>query len=218
MKGLIFTLPAAKKRRIEKADIHYYISRYGVYCFLSLFLLVGMIIGAVMARNADKNLLDSLDFIFATNFESRAEQSIMVTFAASMTSCFLFFIGEVLSGLSAWGIIGLPVIILFRGMGVGLCSGYLYGNYGFKGIGFYLLVMLPGVLISTVALLAQGKESINFSRSIWSKLCKKETHLKSSEPVLSKYLINSSYVLIATAIAALVDSLLSTFFSGFFSF
>lgn len=221
MKGIVFTLPNAG-RSAKKADLRYYIRRYGKISLLAAVLLIGMIVGALTAKQAEKSVLDSLDFLFVTNFESRAEQTVFVTFSASLTSYFLFFAAIFLCGLSAWAIVGVPVILFFKGMGLGLCAGYLYQTYGFNGVGFYLLVMLVGVMISSIALLMQGKEAIGFSKSIWRMLRKNNPSYTSIQKAhtypLFTYLINNSYILIAVAISALVDALLSVMFAGAFQF
>lgn len=216
MKGLILKLPVSKSR--NTLDFRGFLKRYGALCFLTSFFLIGLVIGAFFARDADKAFLNSLDFIFATDFESRSEQTIFITFAASMTSSFIFFIAEIFSALSAWGAVSLPLILCFKGVGVGISAGYLYKAYGLQGIGFYMLVMLPGVIILTISLILQARQSLRFSVSVWMKLCKNKTHLRSAEPVLSQFLINSCYMLLGVAIASLTDALTSTFFAGMFSF
>lgn len=216
MKGLILTFPVSKSRKIPNFKELY--KKYAVLCFLTGSFFIGLILGAFFARDADKSLLSSLDFIFATDFESRSKQTIFITFAASMTSSFIFFMSEILSALSAWGAVSLPLILWFKGMGVGISAGYLYKTYGLQGIGFYMLVMLPGVIILTIVLILQARRSLQFSVSVWSRLCKRKTHLRSSEPVLSQFLINSCYMLLGVAIASLTDALTSTFFAGLFSF
>ncbi|HHZ06235.1 MAG TPA: hypothetical protein GX401_05550 [Clostridiales bacterium] len=218
MKGLIFRFPAVKRKSLSKSDVLYYFRRYGLVGFLVASLLAGLVTGAIIAKNADVNLMKSLDFIFVTDFQAKLNQSIFITFAAAMTSYFIFFITEFLLGLSAWGAVGVPIVIFFKGMGIGLSSGYLYNAKGLQGVGFYLLVMLLGVVASSVALVAQGKGAVSFANSIWYKLYNKKSSAVASEPVITKYLVDSSYVLIGIAIAALVDALLTTFFSGLFNF
>lgn len=217
MKGLVFTLPRSKKGK-TKSDLLYYVKRYGKVGIFAFCLLLGMIIGALMARNADRDFLNGLDFIFVTNFESRAEQTIFMIFAASLTSYFLFFVSTLFIGLSTWGALGVPVLILFKGLGVGLSAGYLYQTYALQGFGFYLLIMLPGVLISSIALIVQGREAFDFSKSIWHMVLRSKKRRPEQEINFVQYLIANSYILIVVAIAALVDSLLSTFFSGVFHF
>lgn len=106
-----------------------------------------------------------------------------------------------------------------KGFGIGLCAGYLYGTYQLQGVGFYLLVMLPGAFLSSIAMLLQGKEAFYFSKSILTALLPKRLKGKQSPPPnFTKYLVASSYILILAALAAALDVLTSLCFSGVFSF
>jgi stage II sporulation protein M len=111
---------------------------------LSLLLLAGLAVGAVFARNSGADLLERLDFLFAGNFKARATASFLSIFSASFASAFLFIFACFLCGLSMWGIFFIPFILFFRGLGLGLTSGYLYAVYGGIGILFNLVVILPG--------------------------------------------------------------------------
>lgn len=64
---------------------------------------VGTVFGALSAADADEQMLNSLDFLFITNFKARISQSLFLTFAASLTSYFIFYIGQFLLGMCAWG-------------------------------------------------------------------------------------------------------------------
>lgn len=218
MKGMILRFPQFKRKRISITDLRYCIKRYGVIIFLTLFLTAGAVWGAVVARTADQEFMNSLNFIFVTDFTAGADQSIFVTFAAALTSYFIFFFVMLLLGLSAWGMAGVPAVLFFKGMGIGLCGGYLYAVYGLQGAGFYLLIMIPGTIISCVALLAQGKEATAFAVAVWHSLRKSSSYGAAKGISLYSYISGSSYILIGTAIAALTDAIMSAAFSGLFSF
>ena len=61
-----------------------------VLVLFSLALIGGMMFGAIFARNAGMTALDKLDFLFYSNFKTRAVQSITSVFAASFSSSFIF--------------------------------------------------------------------------------------------------------------------------------
>lgn len=163
MKGVVLSIPNAG---IKKTDVTYYLKRYGVLIFLGLALVIGMVFGSLSAGQADEQMVKSLDFLFITNFKARLEQTLFLTFAASLTSYFIFYLIQFLLGLTAWGTVIMPIASFFKGFGTGLCAGYLCGAYGLQGLGFYLLMMLPGAFLSSVALLLQGKEAFYFSKTI----------------------------------------------------
>lgn len=216
MKGVVLSIPNAG---IKKTDMVYYFKRYGVLIFLGLALVLGMIFGAVSAGQANEQMLKNLDFLFITNFKQRLEQSLFLTFAASLTSYFIFFLAQFLLGLAAWGTVLLPVTTFFKGFGTGLCAGYLCGAYGLEGVGFYLLLMLPGAFLSSVAMLLQGKEAFYFSKALLYTLLPDRVKSKQANPPqFTRYLLTGSYILILTAVSAGVDVLLSMCFSGVFHF
>lgn len=74
-------------------------------------------------------------------------------------------------------------------------------------------------VLSSVALLLQGKEAFYFSKTIlYTLLPDRLKGKKYAPPQFVQYLLKSSYFLILTAMAAGVDVLLSMCFSGIFHF
>lgn len=231
MKGIILNLSSPNKRtsksltKTVKKDLRVYLHSYGLIITLTVTLFLGMTVGTLAARSADKEVLNGLDFLFSTNFESRGEQSVFSTFAASFTSYFFFFAAIFMCGLSAWGVVGIPLIIFLKGFGTGICAGYLYQTYSLKGVGFYLLVMLVGIITSSLAFIMQGRDSIRVSINVWNIISKRRVSVNNMADVSANkgvdfvgFLITNSYYLIAVAIAALIDALLNALFAGLFQF
>lgn len=184
---------------------------------LTLFLICGMVLGAASARFANDNMIENMDFLFASNFKVRASQSLFNTFAASLTSSFIFVICTFLMGLSVWGVVPIPIIPLFRGVGLGLTAGFLYSNYGFKGFAYHLIVLLPGILISAAAIILEAKEAIFFSLKLASTISPKS----SPEKMWTKfrmYLLHTGYVFIISVVASIIDTLFTVLFAGWFNF
>ncbi|MEF2920374.1 MAG: hypothetical protein U0O22_07940 [Acutalibacteraceae bacterium] len=222
MKGILFTLKKNKKsyttkstQIIQKREFIYFFRRYGISTLLGCSLLVGLVLGAISAGNADKQLIENLDFIFTSNFNSRCTQTPVYTFISALTANFIFFISIFLLGLSAWGSIGIPAIISFKGFGMGITGGYLYKCCGLMGVGFFLLVMLVGCVVSTLALLNQGKNCISFSAVIFSKIKGNSCGTGNS---FYKYITDNSFMLIALAIGAMCDAILNSLFANIFTF
>lgn len=214
MKGIL--LSVGKSRiSFKKQDILYFFRRYGIDTLLGISLCAGLVLGAFCAGSADKELIKSLDFIFVSDFKSRCEQAVLSLFAASLTSNFIFFLVNFLLGLSSWGCVGVPFLIAFKGFGMGLTGGYLYKSYGMSGAGFFLLVMLLGYVISSLALIFQGKNSILFSNNLFAKI--RGVSAKTDETIY-KYIVNNSFMLIALSIGAMTDAILNTLFAGVFAF
>lgn len=214
MKGVLLSIGKSKVNP-KRQDILYFFKRYGITVLMTVSLLVGLIVGAVCAGNAERNLAQSLDFIFMSDFQSRCNQGALSSFAASLTSNFIFFMANLLLGLSVWGSIGVPFVIAFKGFGMGITGGFLYKGYEIAGVGFFLLVMLLGSVISTLALMYQGNISMDFANNLFLKVRGKA--VKSDETIY-RYIVNNSFMLIALAISSMADALLNTLFAGIFAF
>lgn len=184
---------------------------------LSLFLLSGMIFGAFFARKTDFSLLELLDFLLSSNFKARAGQPFFAVFSASFASAFLFLFFCFLCGLSMWGMFLIPASIFFRGFGLGLTSGYLYAAYGWKGILFNFLVILPGAFVCSLALLLGAREGIRFSRRIAACGTSPRGGVVGRSN-MKIYLLHFGTILGTAFLAALLDFLTSSCFSGMFSF
>ena len=117
------------------------------------------------SRNLHQEALSGLDFLFQATVQSRTG-SVGTVFAASFASSFLFLFLCFLFGLALWGFLLTPPVLFFRGVGLGVASGYLYAAYHFKGILFYCVVVLPGALVCGAALILAAREAMRTSRSI----------------------------------------------------
>lgn len=188
-----------------------------ILVLFSLALIGGMVFGAFFARNAEMAALDKLDFLFYSNFKTRAVQSVVSIFAASFASSFIFIFICFLCGLSMWGMIIIPAVLFFRGFGLGLTSGYLYAAYGLKGILFNLAVILPGAFVCCLAILLAAREGSRFSRRIASCGSSPEFGTISSQK-MRLYLLRFGVILALAFSAALLDVLFSACFAGMFSF
>lgn len=202
----------SKKDIYNKLDI---IKNNAVLFLLCIMFLLGIFVGAVSTKSIDADMLSLLDFLFLTNFNTRIEQSLIYTFSATLSSAFIFLLAVLLLGLTLWGFLIIPIISFFRGYGLGLSLGYIYGIYKIKGILFNVLVMLPGAIIISAAIILFSKLSISFS----FKLSRGAFVRKSVSQVFMKnYLIRFAFFLIAIAVGSAVDMIFTAVFSGLFSF
>jgi len=188
-----------------------------ILVLFSISLIIGMIFGAIFARNAGMDALNRLDFLFYSNFKMRAVQSVISIFAASFASSFIFVFICFLCGLSMWGMIIIPAVLFFRGFGLGLTSGYLYAAYGLKGILFNFSVILPGAFVCCLAILLAAREGSRFSRRIASCGAMPESGTISPSKI-KLYLLRFGAILALAFSAALLDVLFSACFAGLFSF
>lgn len=206
MKRIYFsaTTPNLPFKSIKKE-----LANKGTLLLLTGILLAGMICGVLSARCADETELSKLDFLFANNFQLREGQTMLTIFAASLTSVFLFLLAGFLMGLSVWGSILTPIIPFFRGFGLGVSSGFLYASYSWKGVLFHLAVMLPGMVLSSIAVILSAREGMHFSKEL-TNACFSFGKGRGASPVLKDYLLKNGIILAIGALAALFDMLLTT--------
>lgn len=218
MKGVILSLPARSKPKRAKRDfsLDVFVKRYLSTVIFTLFFTAGVVWGAVVSLKADEDFLLKMDFLFTTNLSSRLSQGMLSSFTAHFASNFIFFLAAVLCGLSPWGIGAIPFVLGFKGFGTGLSAAYLISAYGLKGLGFYLVVVLPGTFVFSLALLFMCTEcsrmSLHIARCVFAKD-------ESTVPIrlsVRNHLFRCIYFLFLSAVGALCDMVFWSFVSGLF--
>ncbi len=223
MKGIVFSFKRSVSRgnRIKSlsiSDIKYFFRRYGLRVLLTGILLIGLIAGTLVAQSIDKNTLVSLDFLFTTNLDSRLAQDFIGTFCACFASDFIFIIFVFLLALAPWGLLLIPMMLLLKGFGTGVTAGYLFISEQLSGVGFYLLVLLPGTFLFCLALIPLASSALKLSRLMLKIIFDKFTENYSVFSVLKAFSSEFLFVLIVTFCASLLDTLLWILFAGGFEF
>ena len=143
------------------------------FVLLSVIFLFGIFIGAISGENIDNKTFENINKLFLSNIEARGTNSFLYIFVSSLSSSFIFILLAFFMGLSMWGCILLPIIPFFNGFCLGISQNYLYCSYGIKGLGFQLLVLLPGIFISVIALLLMSREAMRLSHNFSTFLFEK---------------------------------------------
>lgn len=184
----------------------------GMIIAISLFAS-GMIIGAGILRSGAVDSISDFSYLFDSYTSARASQNILTTFFNSLIVNLLFVGTAFCSGVSCIGLplsVSLPVI---RGLGTGMLAGYLYKNYAMSGIGYYLLTIFPGAVISVSAMLVACNISSFMSVDILATvISKKQPNSKDFTDYMKKYL----FILIVTVGASVADCVLTKAFSYLF--
>ena len=222
MKGFVFTLRKPARSRsphsLRLPDFRGIFRRYGVAMLCVLLLLTGLIFGAFCAGSADSGFLQSLDFLFTTNLSERLSKGALGVFCACFASDFLFLTAVYLFGTAPWGIPFGAFIVLFKGFGTGLTAASLFLNNGVGGMGFYLLVLLPGTFLFCVALVVFASHAFHFSKDQFLLIIGRESPSQTALKRLCTYSSRFLSALIMTFCAALLDTVLWTLFAGAFHF
>lgn len=203
--------------KIKHFGVKKFLVKNKVLVLLSLFLLLGILLGAILIKLADKNVIKFINVLFLSDFNERITRPLLDVFVASISSTFIFVLISFFMGLSMWGFVLVPVIPFLRGICIGLCESYLYSAHGLKGFCFHSLIFLPGIFISSIAVLLMTREAIKIS-NIFSSIVFSRSALSSMSANLKSYIIRSGCISIIILISAVIDLVSSLLFSKFFSF
>lgn len=213
MKNIIVSNPISRNIAVSRAGL----KRNGMLAVFCLVLFGGIVCGAISGRSADDELMKRLDVIFLTNFDLRCSRGFIMSFGASFGSNVLFMLAVFLLGLSLWGGFFSAAIPFIKGYGYGLTAGFLYCTYGVKGILYNILIILPGMFISSVVISAASVYSFrNSLKSVQSY--RLQAVRDDPRQQLKTYLMTMLWLLLLCAGASLADMLCSICFSWIFHF
>lgn len=224
MKGIVFhvnsnnkvlRLPELKRRG---SDIKRLISRYGVQAVFAALFMLGLIVGAASSKSFDKSVFDRLDLLFVTNLEARLGMSVADIFIACFVSYFLFILVAFLASLSAWGFAAIPVLAAIKGFTVGVSTAFIFSMYKISGIGFYILVVLPGAVLFLFALIRYSASGFALSLRYF----RLSVFGNDREPELAfhlkRFLKKTLFAFLSSGACAVLDMLLWILFAGKFDF
>lgn len=224
MKSIIFSFKKSNRRNnfynfpAKISDLKYFFKKYGVHTFFVVMLLLGLALGSFYSSVARESFLESIDFLFFTNFEARLSQNIADTFCACFSSDFIFLLTVFLLGFALWGIPVLPIVVMFRGFGTGLTAGYLFTAHSVQGVIFYLFVILPGTFLFCMSLVNLSTNAFCISKQILIHTVGKQEANNSLKRHISHYLMPCVSSLILAFLSAVLDTLLWVLFAGNFNF
>lgn len=180
---------------------------------LSVLFAVGIIIGAAVINN-DSELFQKISEITESFVSARSQQGIIENFCNSFAACAIFML---LNVFFAFSLVGYPFIIwlpFMRGMGIGVVTGFLYSVYKITGLGYCILTVYPGAIVSTVAFILACNESCDYSKNAFSKAIRGRGQFEKDETKI--YLIRQVVLTAVCAVSSVIDAVFSSAFSGFF--
>lgn len=117
-------------------------------------------------------------------------------------------------GTASFGAFPTVITVIFRTSGIGTIGAYLFSNYSFDGLKYYLLLILPGKVILFFGLLLAAQNSLRTS-----KKTKQIIDGKTGETIDRKlFFLRNAVCGAIFALSALVDTFLMYFLSGKFNF
>ncbi len=224
MKG--FVLQFGNKRQlmrlpqlsVQRGRMKTMLSRYGTQAIFAALFLLGLIVGAASSRSFDESAFDKLDMMFVTNIKARMDMSVFGIFVSCFVSYFIFIFCAFLLGFSAWGFTAIPLLSVVKGFTVGLSSAFIFSLYQLSGIGFYILVVLPGTVLFLFTLLRYLTHGFRISLR-YARLsmfgCEREPSLAQH---IKDYLKKTLFAILASGACAVVDMVLWMLFANKFDF
>ena len=182
--------------------------------FLSLCLLLGVFCGSILMKVADENTLKLINILFSRDIQERAAKSNLDFFITSLSSTFLFLVLSFFMGLSLYGFVFVPFVPFLRGICIGMSEVYLYSSHGIKGLCFHSLIFLPGIFVSSFAILFATQEAARMSSKLSTLTFSKDNLNLALE--LRRYFLRSGCIAILIVTSAIVDLLANLIFTKFF--
>ena len=121
-----------------------------------------------------------------------------------------------LSGCSLWGGLLIPLTTFFRGFGLGILTGYLYYSYGWHGFLFHLLVILPGMFLSSIGIAYGSEKSLKLSVRLFR--AQKKDADRTANINFKQYFFLMGKACTMITFAAVLDMICTVCFSGLFQF
>lgn len=192
--------------------------KYGVRAVFAGLFALGFLVGAGCASGIDKGVAERLDMLFVTNISARLDMSVPQIFLSCFVAYFLFIFTVFLMGLSAWGFLGVPLLSVFRGFTAGLSCAMIYQLYRMTGVGFYILVILPGTLLFLYILVRYSASGFHLSRRYMRLSLFGNEREPEPEAHVKRYFRKTLFALLGCGGCAVADMLLWVIFANKFDF
>lgn len=203
---------SSRSRYYARYLAHYTKKNYPVV-LLGVLFVVGVILGTLLLRGAGQETVDLLYRLVGGFMESRQGNGLYENFLSAAGSSLLFMGILFICGFCA---VAQPVIVLaplIRGMGFGFSTGSLFARYGTSAIGFVGVLVLPGALISTVAILLCCRQSLRLSNTFLSSV--RPMGRREGEPYsLSGYLLSFTFGTVICLVGAFLEAVLYFLFAN----
>jgi len=195
-------------------DIKFSIKKNYKVTFLVAVFIISMIIGAAAVKTTNGELIKRIVTVYQSK---RTNQSFLQTAVSGLLSALPLFLIVFFSGFYP---LGAPVIVLapvYKGLGTGLTMGYLYSQWGLKGVVYSFILIVPTTLIYMISMVFSCKEALRLSGTILRELTPKARMDKMVDDV-KLYLKRFFAFFIIILLSCLVDLLLTAGFARFFQF
>ncbi len=192
-----------------------FIKKVNLFKVLFVFFTFGFIFGAILIAFNKQEALNRLGIVFQNFVITRVKQSFFSVFFSSIFKFFPLILVIFLVGFIP---IGQPIsffVPIFHGLGLGICTSFLYSSRGFSGFLFCILLIAPCEIIFSFIIILASKCSIKLSNKMFKNIFYRKFKQK-NKLCLRGYLFLFLFLLVSLIVAAFVDTLTSLIFARFF--
>jgi hypothetical protein len=137
---------------------------YAALIVLSMLFIAGIAGGAVIgAVKSDNPLLSALSDSYIT---LRVGQDFLSRVVSSFTPAIISLFVTFLLGFDSVLFIAIPLVLVYRGLGVGTALAAIYAGMGVHGIGAAVLIVIPFAVFSGLILIIAVREAMRMSLSV----------------------------------------------------
>lgn len=139
---------------------------------LGALFLIGVAAGTMLTRAAGGDTIEIISRVVNGYIENRRDRTVLLNLISTASSSLIFVGVLFVCGFCA---ISQPVILLapfLRGLGFGFSAASIYMQYGTSALPFVGLFIVPDMLISSVAIMLCGRESLRLSGNFWNMMWK----------------------------------------------
>lgn len=199
IKNILFCVPE-KEREVR------------ILILITAVFTASMIVGAGCVNFIDSTSLTEKTINFWLS--ERNQQTFIQIFINSFIINIMPLSAIFLCGLSCVGFPFVSAIFIIKGLSLGYIAGYLF-SLSAKGIGYYLINIVPANLIFISGLFITTMHSIQMTNDITMCINDKK---KLSEKCIRNYIIRFIIIIIITAFASFTDGVFCKTYSYLFSF
>lgn len=186
------------------------------YLMLALVIITGVVIGATLANRAGLGKESGFHiFMQQTLSKETASKGFWALFSSSFFASAILLCAAFLLGLCVLGAPGHIGISLFKGAGIGLSMGFIYIEYGLKGLGICALFILPWAVLTSLAVMVSCREGIRFSFRLAAAVLPSAGQIRLWEGFCD-YCLRYVFCFVLVLIAAAIQALSAIAFSGLF--
>lgn len=209
------TRQTGRRKYYSRYIAHYTKKNYAILAMGTLFM-AGVLLGTLIIRTASGDTLELLLRMVNGFVEKRREQDLFQNFMSGASSSLLFVGALFVCGFCA---ISQPLVValpLFRGLGVGCSLATLYAAHGTQAIGFVGLLMVPGTVMTTMAILVCCRESLRLSSSFFASMGgdRGKVEFYSLRIYLARYMVCAGFCVLS----AFLEGILYFAFAKYFVF